>query len=135
MVEGLRKRFGGSPVWPALLSGLVAPGVGQFVNRDYLKGGILLFAAIASFIWFSRAVTEGLALLLPGTPDQWRLNQDAFREAVVKVVSQNPSMFLTFEILILLVWVFGIVDAYLTARRRQRPSFSGGPDETSHPER
>lgn len=135
MVAGLKKRFGNSPVWPALLSALVAPGVGQFANREYMKGGILLFAAVASFLWFSRAVTEALTLLLPGTPDQWKLNQDAFREAVVKIVGQNPTMFLTFEILILLVWVFGIVDAYLTARRLRRQEPTGGTNETPDPER
>lgn len=135
MVSGLKRRFGGSPLWPALLSGLVAPGIGQFVNREYFKGSILLFAAVASFLWFSRAVTEALSLLLPGTPDQWRLNQDAFKEAILKIVNQSPSMFVTFEILILLVWVFGVVDAYATARRLSRLPPQKEPDETTDAER
>lgn len=135
MVSRLRKRFGRSPLWPALLSGLVAPGVGQFANREYLKGGVLLFASLASFLWFSRAVTEALSLLLPGTPDQWKLNQTAFREAVVTIVGQNPGMFLTFEVLILLVWIFGIVDAYMTARRLSRLPAKRGPDETNDAQR
>lgn len=130
MASSLKKRYGASPIWPALLSGLVAPGVGQFVNREYFKGGVLLFASVASFLWFSRAVTEALSLLLPGTPDQWKLNQDAFRDAVVKVVNQNPSMFLTFEILIILVWVFGVVDAYISARRLATTPPHQEPDET-----
>jgi hypothetical protein len=135
MVPGLKKRFGKSPVWPALLSALVAPGVGQFANREYLKGGVLLFASIASFLWFSRAVTEALSALLPGTPDQWKLNQDQFREAVVKIVGQNPSMFVTFEILILLVWIFGIVDAYITARQLSRLPAKGGADAADDADR
>jgi hypothetical protein len=135
MVSRLKQRYGRSPLWPALLSALVAPGVGQFANREYLKGGVLLFASLASFLWFSRAVTEALSLLLPGTPDQWKLNQAAFREAVVKIVGQNPSMFMTFELLILLVWVFGIVDAFITARRLSRLPPRREPDEADDADR
>jgi hypothetical protein len=135
MVSRLKQRYGRSPLWPALLSALVAPGVGQFANREYLKGGVLLFASLASFLWFSRAVTEALSLILPGTPDQWKLNQTAFREAVVKIVGQNPSMFMTFELLILLVWVFGIVDAFITARRLSRLPPRREPDEADDADR
>ena len=135
MASSLKKRYGASPLWPAILSALVAPGVGQFVNREYFKGGVLLFASVASFLWFSRAVTEALSLLLPGTPDQWKLNQAGFRDAVMKVVNQNPSMFLTFELLIIIVWVFGIVDAYISARRLAATPPSQGSDETGDAQR
>ncbi len=135
MASSLKKRFGSSPAWPALLSALVAPGVGQFANREYFKGGLLLFASVASFLWFSRAVTDALALLLPGTPDQWKLDQGAFKDAVVKVVGQNPTMFLTFEVLIIVVWVFGVVDAYLTARRLALNPIPKDSDETDHTQR
>lgn len=129
----MKKRFGSSPIWPALLSGLVAPGMGQIFNREFLKGGLLLFASIGSFLWFSKTVTEALSLVLPGTPELWASNQQAFREAVVKVVQQNPNMFITFEILIVLVWVFAIVDAYLTARRRASAKPEPSDDATTNP--
>jgi len=135
MASSLKKRFGKSPVWPAILSALVAPGVGQVANREYFKGGLLLFASVASFLWFSRAVTEALSLLLPGTPDQWKLDQGAFKDAVVKVVGQNPTMFLTFEVLIVVVWVFGVVDAYFTARRLAAAPSPKETDETNDPQR
>lgn len=132
MASRLREKYGKSPVWPALLSGLIAPGVGQLVNREYVKAGLLLFASIGSFIWFSRTVTTALQPLLPGTPDQWRADPAVFREAVTKVVSGNAEMFITFELLILVVWIFGIVDAYLTARKKSRPG-QEPPIETGHP--
>ena len=135
MASSLKKRFGASPMWPALLSALVAPGIGQFANREYFKGSVLLFASVASFLWFSRAVTEALSLLLPGTPDQWKLDQGAFKEAVVKIVGQNPSMFLTFEVLIVVVWVFGVVDAYMTARRLALAPPARETDETDNAQR
>ena len=129
MASKLKQRWGTSPMWPAILSGLVAPGLGQLYNREYAKGGLLLFAFLGSFLWFSKTVTEALSLVLPGAPDQWAQNNAAFRSAIMKVVQQNPDMFVTFEILILIVWVFGTVDAYFTARRLRRME---PPDETDH---
>ena len=133
MASKLKERWGGSAVWPAILSGLVAPGLGQLYNREYAKGGLLLFAFLGSFIWFSKTVTEALSLLLPGAPEQWAQNNAAFRAAIMKVVAQNPDMFVTFEILILVVWVFGTVDAYFTARRQRRAPEP--PHETDDTER
>jgi hypothetical protein len=106
-----------SAIWPALLSAVVAPGLGQIANRDYKKGIFLLATSLGSFLWFSKVVTDQLSLILPGTPDEWRLNPVALKEAVFKIVNQNPSMFLVFQILMVVVWMFGVVDAYLTARR------------------
>ncbi len=128
MASKLKERFGKSPLWPAFLSGLVAPGLGQLYNREFVKGGILLFASVGSFLWFSKTVTEALSLILPGTPDQWKVNEKLFRDSVTKVVNQNPDMFVTFEVLILVVWVFGTFDAYFTARRLLRE----GPPESPH---
>jgi hypothetical protein len=130
MASKLKERWGASAVWPAILSGLVAPGLGQLYNREYAKGGLLLFAFLGSFLWFSKTVTEAISLVLPGSPDQWTRDNAAFRGAILKVVQQNPDMFVTFEILILVVWVFGTIDAYLTARRQRRTPEP--PDETTN---
>jgi len=110
-----------SPLWPALLSGLVAPGVGQIFNRDYFKGIFLLVSSISSFLWFSKVLTERLSTVLTGPPEQWAANQAALREGLIKLINENGEMFLTFQILILLIWGFSVVDAYLTARKRATP--------------
>lgn len=107
-----------SPIWPAILSAIVAPGIGQIFNRDYAKGFFLLLSSLTSFMWFSKVVTERLSTLLPGTPDQWASNQDALREALMKLISAEGQMFFTFQILVVLIWGFGVVDAYLSARRK-----------------
>ncbi len=106
-----------SPIWPALLSALVAPGVGQLANRDFGKGIFLLVSSVASFVWFSKVVTERLSTLLPGTPEQWATNPDVMREALLKLVGENGEMFVTFQVLILLIWGFAVLDAYFTARK------------------
>ena len=121
-----------TPVWPALLSGLVAPGIGQIFNRDYAKGFFLLLSTIISFGWFSKALIEQLSSVLPGTPDQWAANKPALQEAIMKLIGQNSSMFFTFEILIFLIWGFSVADAYFTARKIARASSH---DENTNAER
>ena len=122
-----------SPIWPALLSALVAPGVGQIYNRELPKGFFLLSVSIGSFLWFSKVVTERLSLLLPGTAEQWAKDPVLLREGLMKLINQNSDMFMTFQLLILLVWGFGVADAYFTARKIARLSLTPPSDETNHP--
>lgn len=121
-----------SAFWPALLSALVAPGVGQLVNREYKKGMFLLLSSITSFLWFSKVLTERLSVLLPGTPDQWANDPNVMREALKKLMTADSEFFFTFQILILLIWGFGVLDAYYTARSLQT-ALPHPPDENQNP--
>lgn len=125
-------RWKNSPVWPALLSAFVAPGMGQIANREVPKGLLLLAASIGSFFWFSKIVTERLAAIFPGPPEKWMTDQDQLRDGITRLVNENPDMFLTFQILMIVVWTFGVVDAYLTARKRAKIAATGA-DDISHP--
>ncbi|MCB4755768.1 MAG: hypothetical protein LHV69_01815 [Elusimicrobia bacterium] len=122
MVERLEKlkslKGSDSPYWPALLSGLVFPGAGQLMNRDYLKGSFLICVTIGSLVWMTKVVIERLILLLPGSPEQWQQNPNMLREAVTKLVYETPGMFFSFEILLILVWIYSIIDAYVAAKNR-----------------
>lgn len=122
-----------SPIWPALLSALVVPGAGQIYNREFPKGFFLVTVSVGSFLWFSKVVTERLSLLLSGTPEQWAKDPIVLREALMKLINQNSDMFMTFQLLILLVWSFGVIDAYLTARKMARLTGEPPSDETGHP--
>ena len=110
-------RFVRSPWWPALLSGFVAPGLGQFANRNYLKAALLFTSTVGSSLWFSRIVTDQISLHLAGTPDEWIQNRPAFQAAFMKVGEENPALFVLFYLLLFTTWVFSIVDAYLDAKK------------------
>ena len=73
-------------------------------------------ASLGSLIWFTKVISSQLTVLLPGTAEQWHLDQDALRNAILTLVSQNTGMFLTFHILILIIWIYAIIDAYISAR-------------------
>ena len=109
-----------SPYWPAFLSCFVAPGMGQISNRELNKGFLLLFASLGPIFWFTRVMTEQLSRILPGTPDQWKQNQAALKDAIRVLYEHNPGLFVSFHLLILTVWSFGVIDAYLTAKKRHR---------------
>ena len=111
-------RFVRSPYWPALLSGIIAPGIGQISNRDYGRGILLLVIFMGSLTYFSRRLTDQLNLILPGTPEQWAEDQEALKAALVQLVNQYPGLFVSFNLLILTVWVFGIWDAYISAKQK-----------------
>ncbi len=121
MKKNRRRPLRKSPIWPALLSALVAPGIGQVFNRDYAKGIFLLLSSMTSFIWFSKVLTEKLIGVLPGPPEKWAENQDALREALMKLIQENAQMFFTFQILVILIWGFGVIDAYMSASKAMPP--------------
>jgi uncharacterized membrane protein HdeD (DUF308 family) len=111
------KKLAKSPVWPALLSALVAPGVGQIFNRDYKRGILLLVISLGGFFWFSSVLTQQLSLFIHTAPETWMQNPNLLKDALSKVVGQNPDMFVTFYTLMFLTWIFGVVDAYVSARK------------------
>lgn len=112
-------RFFDSPIWPALLSAFVAPGLGQISNRDYAKGILLLFTSIAPLITFYNILEQRLSLILPGSPDLWAKNPQALREALTKLITESPGLFITFYALVCTVWVFGVIDAYISGKQKR----------------
>ncbi len=111
------KKYSKSPIWAALLSGIVAPGLGQIYNRNNKRGILLMVISIGGLLWFSSILTEQLSLYIHTPPDTWMQNPDQLSAAITQVISKNPNMFVTFYALMLITWIFGIVDAYLSAKK------------------
>lgn len=115
------RRFLTGPLWPAFFSAVVGPGAGQIINGDYKKGLLLMATALGSFLWFTKVVGERLMLVLSGTPDQWKTDPNTLRDAITNLIHEAPGMFVWFHVLMLLLWIYGIVDAYSTAKFRMIP--------------
>jgi uncharacterized membrane protein HdeD (DUF308 family) len=114
------KKWSRSPIWPVLLSALVAPGLGQVYNRDLKRGILLLAVSLGGFFWFSSILTNQLSVFLPSPPETWVQHPEMLKEAITKVVAQNPSMFVTFYALMIFTWLFAVVDAYLSSKKLRR---------------
>jgi hypothetical protein len=107
-----------SPLWPALLSALFWPGVGQMYNRQLGKGFALIAAFFGAILWFSKVLVARLGGVLPGSPEDWMKDQASFYAAEMALVREQSPMFVTFLLLLLLLWIYGVIDAYITAKNR-----------------
>ncbi len=122
------KKYSKSAIWPALLSALVAPGVGQIYNRDIKRGIVLLAVSLGGFLWFSSILTEQLSLFIHTPPETWMQDPEKLKAAITGVVTKNPDMFVTFYAMMILTWIFGVVDAYFSAKH-PKPIPRKAPDE------
>ena len=98
----------------ALLSGLVFPGIGHLMLKQYRRGSILiLFALTASTVIVTVAVKQALTVI-----DRVSLGDipiDAGTIAVLAADSTSHSASVTVNISMILLglcWLFGIIDSY-----------------------
>ena len=111
---------------PVLLSLMLGPGLGQLYNREHKKGwwliGVSFIVFLAFSVWLSRAAFP----YLPKDLDPQSINRAVLRDIIqTHIVEEHTFTFYTYEVLLGLLWVYGVVDAYLGAiRRRERLSQS-----------
>ncbi|MFA5976238.1 MAG: hypothetical protein WC859_08770 [Elusimicrobiota bacterium] len=108
-------------VIPVLLSVLLGPGAGQLYNREYRKGayliGLSLIVMVAAIVWFRRAMLP----FLP--PDLTTLDPAALKQlignAVAQVIQGHRGTFLTYEIILMSLWIYSVADAFYGGWRRR----------------
>jgi TM2 domain-containing membrane protein YozV len=115
---------GRSPVIAGLLSGLLWPGAGQFYNKQHRKGLALACAAFALtgyFLW--RLIPLVLLSFPAGLPDTARWIEGlAMRQRLLRDPFYLQSLLWPLYVLAA-VWLYGIIDAVVAARRAAARSF------------
>lgn len=102
-----------------LLSGLVIPGLGQLVNRQVAKGGLmvagvsLLFMALLGLTFYhvSKAVVK-IGELAPGA-NKWA----ALRDQLLK---QDTTWLWVIGVVLAAAWLYGVIDAFRFGRAHDR---------------
>ena len=95
-----------------LLSAFVFPGTGQLKNLQYIKGLIfILITTILLLIFIYNTYNTILASVTD--PNQINLSEDFVSKIEAKVYAENNTLVL----LLIIVWLGGIVDAYMGARK------------------
>ncbi len=107
---------------PVLLSLLLGPGVGQLYNKEYKKGVILivgsaLVLAIAG-VWYYKAVQFYMPADMSTIADPQAL-QELMTKATTELNANSGFTLLFFKGVLILVWLYGVVDAYLVADRKR----------------
>ena len=112
----------------ALLSGLVFPGTGQIYLKRFLRGitiMVLTFSGIGVIVWM--ATVRALAVL---EQMQNQLNQaDMTTISNVALASSADHTSIYYKpvlLFILCCWLFSIIDAYRTGKKRKRSEKTQG---------
>jgi hypothetical protein len=98
----------------ALLSGLVFPGLGHMLLKQYLRGSILMLAAlIASAAIVTVAVRRALTVIDSMNSGEIPVDTEAISELVSNSISSADNSIVNFSLLALAAcWLIGIIDSY-----------------------
>ena len=98
----------------ALLSGLIFPGIGHFVLKQYLRGSILmLIALVALSVIVTRIFQQALTIVDRINSGEIPADTVAIAEMVSNSTSAADSLIDNIALIVLLAcWLVGIVDSY-----------------------
>ena len=98
----------------ALLSGLVFPGLGHLVLKQYLRGWILMLAALAAISVIVIVTTRrALAVIDSMASGEIPIDTDAISVLVSTSISSTDNLIANISLLVLVVtWLVGIIDSY-----------------------
>jgi hypothetical protein len=110
---------------PALLSGLVFPGVGQLANRHYGRALALGGASLALVAVLLRRVVAEASARIPADPDQAAaalLDDPAWPLHLASEIQRaNAAFFLWITVAIVAVWALSVWDAWRGGGRPAPP--------------
>jgi hypothetical protein len=103
-----------------LLSLFLGPGMGQLYNREFKKGayliGVSLVVVLSAAVWCFKASQPYLPVDLT-TVDPGSL-QTMLRNAATQVAASNGQTLMTYQVLVLGMWIYSIIDAAVVAMRK-----------------
>jgi ABC-type spermidine/putrescine transport system permease subunit I len=109
----------------ALLSGLVFPGLGQFMFKRYLRGAVFLLVTLACVaVIVTTTVTEvmnDLSRIDPATLNSTQALQNLASQATQTSGGDSSGIAL---FVLGVCWVLGVIDAFLIGRNKDRQSRS-----------
>ncbi len=105
-----------------LLSGLVFPGLGQLVLKCYARGIALTLATFGCFyVLIENAVQQAVAIVGKIDISSGVVDEQAIAAAVSEAgKSSNTAAIKLVVWTLLILWLIGIVDAYIVGRRKDR---------------
>jgi hypothetical protein len=106
----------------AVLTGLVFPGLGQLVLKQYRRAAVLAVAFSALLLGIVVTLSRRAMVLLDQI--QWEdgfIDLSTITEAVTRAAQPSDDRFLHGLFLALLAcWIVGVADAFLTGRKQDR---------------
>ena len=101
----------------AVLLSLVGPGLGQFYNRDFKKGILLLIVSAIILLTPAFWIIAKVAPLLPD-PQKQMITQPMIQSAMIHVIQENKHSLNLVTFVFLGVWAYSITQAYFKAKEK-----------------
>jgi hypothetical protein len=98
----------------ALFSGLIFPGLGHMILKQYLRGSILMLATLIALAVIVKVATDqALAVIDSMASGEIPVDTGAMSELVSDSVSSTDSSMVNFSLIVILAcWLIGIFDSY-----------------------
>jgi hypothetical protein len=104
-----------------LLSAFVLPGLGQILNRQYRKAGVLIAAISVLFLaLFIKVLIDFNRVLLSLPAETWGENTRLFSTVAQTLSGRDKTWLLSLVLLLLGIWVYGVWDAFSVARKSEK---------------
>jgi len=105
----------------ALLSGLIFPGIGHMVLKQYLRGSVLMLVAlIAVSLVVRAAIKRALIVVDRINSGEIPIETRAITEAIANSTSGTESLTVKISVIILGVcWLIGIIDSYRLGKAQE----------------
>jgi hypothetical protein len=104
-----------------LLSAFILPGLGQVVNGQVRKAGLLIAAVSLLFLSLFIKVLYDLNKFFQSLPPEaYGKNSPSFSAAAQSLSRQDNGLLIILVLLLAGVWVYGVWDAFAVARKKDR---------------
>ena len=106
----------------ALLSGLVFPGLGHLVLKQYLRGWILMLAALAAISTIVIVTTRRALAVIDGMASgEIPVDTVAISELVSNSISSTDNLIANISMIVLIAcWLIGIIDSYRLGKTHEK---------------
>ena len=106
------------------MSGLIFPGLGQVIFKHYKRGIVLMFTVFASLmVIVLKAVKFALTILEKIELDGGIIDIKTITDAATQASSTSDSLIYNLGLLLIVIcWIFGIVDAYRIGKKKDLES-------------
>jgi hypothetical protein len=102
-----------------LLSAFILPGLGQVVNGQFRKAGLLIAAVSLLFLaLFFKVLYDLNKFFLSLPPEAYGKNSQPLSSAAQTLSRQDNGLLIILILLLTGVWVYGVWDAYSVARKK-----------------
>jgi hypothetical protein len=101
-----------------LLSAFVLPGLGQVINRQFRKAGVLMAAVTLLFISLVFKLLYDLnKVFMTLPPEALEKNPHPLATVAQNLALSDKTWLITLLLILMAVWIYGVWDAFITARK------------------